>query len=440
LGSIKRWFEDRLGFIDSILKPIPYSAFNFTAWLGALAVISFILQGITGVVISIHYTPTPEHAYKSVMFIRDEVPFGIVLLGIHRYNAYLMIIYAFLHFIRNLIAGAYTRPRELTWLTGMLLGALTLGSGFTGYLLQWSTISKAATTIGLGLIGEIPGFEPLSWHLLSLPDAELLRLFFVLHTMLIPGLLFIWILVKMWLFEVHGILGRNSEERIAWFHPTYSGLMYTLMLVSFHFFIVLLVVGLFPPEYPPEYVPGVEYGLPLPEWYFLWLYQILKIDFVGGGGFLVIFIILIITIAILLFLPLIVREKLTVTKFIALVLLIFIPIFSLWAYLTPGQTISVYDAFMVLVSVVVLALLLHLFSGKILRTLSLIKPTLKLDKRLSTPLYFSMLSLLSAICALMVAMLLPQMITLYCLLSSLSFLSSGLFIRSMHPWRWKEWA
>jgi len=440
LDSIKRWFEDRLGFIVSILKPIPYSAFNFAAWLGALAVISFILQGITGVIISTHYTPTPEHAYKSVMFIRDEVPFGVILLGIHRYNAYLMIIYAFIHFIRNLMVGAYARPRELTWLTGMLLGALTLGSGFTGYLLQWSTISKAATTIGLGLIGEIPGLEPLSWHLLSLPDAELLRLFFVFHTMLIPGLLFILILVKMWLFEVHGILGRNSEEKIAWFYPTYSGLMYVLMLISFHFFIVLLVVGLFPPEYPPEYVPGVEYGLPLPEWYFLWLYQILKIDFVGGGGFLITLILLIITIALLFFLPLIVREKLMVTRFIALTMLILIPIFSFWAYLTPGQTISIYDVLIVLVSVTVLAMLLHLFSEKISRVLSLIRPTLKLDRRSSTSLYFSILSILSAIGALTVATLMPKVITLYCLLSSLSFLFSGLFIQSLHPWRGKQWA
>ena len=124
-----------------VLEPEPFS------WLGALAFTAFLVQGITGALILFHYVPSPEQAYSSIMYVRDVVPYGKVILGLHRYGAYSMIGLAIAHLLRNLIVGGYTKPREITWLIGMVVGLLTLVSGFTGYLLQWSMPTPLLITI-----------------------------------------------------------------------------------------------------------------------------------------------------------------------------------------------------------------------------------------------------------------------------------------------------
>ena len=167
----------------------------------------FLLQGVTGIFLTVYYTPSPDHAYDSIQYIMNEVAFGWLIRGIHHWGATLMVLVVFVHMIRVFVTASYKYPREMTWLFGVGLLLLTLGMGFTGYLLPWNQRSYWATEVGTRIAGSVPFIgDYILRTLRGGPELSALTLqrFFAGHIWIIPALLAAVIGVHVYLVMRHG--------------------------------------------------------------------------------------------------------------------------------------------------------------------------------------------------------------------------------------------
>jgi quinol-cytochrome oxidoreductase complex cytochrome b subunit len=143
-SRILTWLDERLGLksiYDVVLdRKIPKVNWAFT--LGSATLFLVVTQGVTGILLSAYYVPHPEQAYDSIQYIMNDVTFGWLIRGIHHWGATLMVVFVFLHMLRTFFYAAYKYPRELTWITGVFLLLVTLGMGFTGYLLPWHPLDR----------------------------------------------------------------------------------------------------------------------------------------------------------------------------------------------------------------------------------------------------------------------------------------------------------
>jgi quinol-cytochrome oxidoreductase complex cytochrome b subunit len=115
------WFDTRFGFEKTMLKPIPDYTLNPLYWLGIIMIVTFAMQGITGIYMTLYYVPTPEEAYSSTTYIMNTVPLGKFVETLHLYTAYSMILIAFMHLVRNYFGSAHKKPRELMWIIGVVM-------------------------------------------------------------------------------------------------------------------------------------------------------------------------------------------------------------------------------------------------------------------------------------------------------------------------------
>ena len=204
------WLDERLGLIsiyDLVFdRKVPKVNWWFT--LGSASLFLFVLQGITGVFLAVYYVPDPEKAYDSVQYIMDGVAFGWLIRGIHHWGATLMVIFVFVHMLRTFFMGAYKFPREITWLTGVILLLTTLGMGFTGYLLPWNQRAYWATTVGTEIAGTVPLIGDFILRVLrggtDLSAVTLAR-FFAVHIWFLPAIIIALIAVHMYLVIRLGI-------------------------------------------------------------------------------------------------------------------------------------------------------------------------------------------------------------------------------------------
>ena len=120
-----RWFDSRLGLSYPLLRPVPQYSINPFYWLGALTVVAFVIQGITGVIMMLYYVPSPTQAWSSTSFIFQNVSYGRFLETIHLYTAYAMIMLAFMHMMRGYFVSVHKKPREVMWIVGMIMGFVT---------------------------------------------------------------------------------------------------------------------------------------------------------------------------------------------------------------------------------------------------------------------------------------------------------------------------
>ena len=143
------WLDERLGLNDlqKNLLDRPEPKGNWWNTLGSATLFLFILQGATGIFLTVYYTPSPDHAYDSIQYIMNDVAFGWLIRGIHHWGATLMVILVIVHMLRVFITASYKYPREMTWLIGIGLLIATLGMGFTGYLLPWNSARSSALSI-----------------------------------------------------------------------------------------------------------------------------------------------------------------------------------------------------------------------------------------------------------------------------------------------------
>ena len=188
------WLDERLGLTGiyrTVLdRKVPKVNWAFT--LGSATLFLVVLQGVTGVFLTVYYVPHPEQAYDSINYIMNDVPFGWLIRGLHHWGATLMVITIVLHMLRTFFYAAYKYPREITWITGVLLLLVTLGMGFTGYLLPWNQRAYWATTVGTSIAGTVPWVGPIIEQALrggtDLSTLTLTR-FFSAHIWMLPAAL-----------------------------------------------------------------------------------------------------------------------------------------------------------------------------------------------------------------------------------------------------------
>ncbi|MBI3163998.1 MAG: cytochrome b N-terminal domain-containing protein [Anaerolineales bacterium] len=207
--NIYLWLDERIGFNDLYTSLLDRPEPKTTWWntLGSASMFLFVLQGLTGIFLTVYYTPSPDHAYDSINYIMQGVAFGWLIRGIHHWGATLMVLVVFIHMLRVFYTASFKYPRELTWLIGIGLFLTTLGMGFTGYLLPWNQKAYWATTVGTQIAGTAPFLgEFILKALRGGPDLSALTLqrFFSAHIWIIPAILAALIGVHLFLIIKHG--------------------------------------------------------------------------------------------------------------------------------------------------------------------------------------------------------------------------------------------
>ncbi|MCK4975580.1 MAG: cytochrome b N-terminal domain-containing protein [Anaerolineales bacterium] len=215
--KVGNWFDERIGWRqvwESIFKRyIPKVNWLYT--LGSATLCVALIQGVTGILLTIYYVPTPDHAYNSVLFITTQVPAGWLIRGLHHWGASAMVILTVLHMLRVIYYGSYKFPREVTWFTGVILLIVVIGFGFTGYLLPWDQKAFWATTVGTLIAGTPPLVGDFILRVVRGGDelsAVTLARFFGVHVWVLPATLLLLLSMHMYLVIRHGISAVPKRE------------------------------------------------------------------------------------------------------------------------------------------------------------------------------------------------------------------------------------
>ena len=277
-GSRTGWRE----FKEHVLLEPVKGGSRWTAAFGSLLLFTFGLQVVTGVLLTAYYAPSVGTAWQSVKYIQEEAPLGWFVRGMHHWGSSTMVILLLLHLVQVFVWGAYKRPRELTWMTGVLLLGATLGLAFTGYLLPWDQKAYWASKVGLGIVSTIPVIgERAKLLLQGGPDMGNLTLtrFFALHGFVLPGSIIGLVGVHLYLFRLHGVTTtvRESEEVLeSKTEPFWPGQVWKDGVVALGL-LLILTAWVCTHAAPLEGVadPSKAYEA-RPEWYFMFLFQALR--------------------------------------------------------------------------------------------------------------------------------------------------------------------
>jgi len=282
MRTIIDWLEHRTG-IESAVKSFLYEDIPASAgWhqiIGSMAVFFFVIQVFTGALLAFNYAPTPGEAYNSVKYIMTEVTGGPLIRGLHHWGASMMLIIVALHMIQVFIYGAYKKPREATLMVGVTLLLITLAFGLTGYLLPWDNRAYFGTVVTTHIMSGAPIAGPYLLRLLgaqgdSVGNVTFSR-FYALHTVLLPPLTIILIGIHIYLVRKHGVAaapGDNAPKRK--FFPEQVFKDTVGVAIAFIILFLMAVLAKVPLERLAD--PTDTAYIPRPEWYFLFLFQMLK--------------------------------------------------------------------------------------------------------------------------------------------------------------------
>jgi len=216
-NAVLSWLDERIGLTGMITAllhmEIPRSAHTY--YLGGITMFFFIVKGATGILLSLYYQPTPEAAYDSILFIMNELNFGWLVRSVHAWGANLMIVFCILHMLRIIVQGAYKKPREVTWMVGMGLLFITLGFGFTGYLLPWDQRAYWATTVGTEIAAAVPFIGRNILEFLrggADVSARTLSRFLGVHMLIMPASLIAFLTLHIIIIHKQGLADPKSRE------------------------------------------------------------------------------------------------------------------------------------------------------------------------------------------------------------------------------------
>jgi len=248
---------------------------------GSVLMYLFVQQVVLGILLACYYSPSATDAWASTAYLNDQVTAGWFLRGLHHHGSSAMVIVTVLHFLQVTIAGAYRRPRELNWLTGLLMGALVLGFALTGYLLPWDQKGYWATQVATSIMGSMPAGD-VQQRLLqggSQYGNFTITRFFALHVFVLPLALGGLLGAHLGLFRKHGVTPpvmpkAELDRRSVMFWPTQ--LFYDLVAMALT--ASLLVFATFSTHGAELFAPAQPASnfVARPEWYFLFLFQLLK--------------------------------------------------------------------------------------------------------------------------------------------------------------------
>lgn len=297
------WFEERLGlkkpFGWFLNRAVPHGV-NWWYVLGSATLVVFIIQAATGIFLMFNYSPSPDHAYDAVQYIMVQIPFGSLIRSIHFYAASAMVILVVLHLLRVFFMAAYKYPRELTWIIGVFLLLLTMGSSFTGYLLPWDQRAYWATNVASGIAGQIPFIGTWIQTVLiggNQIGALTLTRFFTFHVAVLPILIGLFIGFHIFLVIRQGISGPTTcikaepapgQDRQKVYEEQYEACkkggesffpdtmardsIFALIVVG----VIIALAVLFPHTSEAPADPTSTNYNPRPEWYFLFFFEFLK--------------------------------------------------------------------------------------------------------------------------------------------------------------------
>jgi quinol-cytochrome oxidoreductase complex cytochrome b subunit len=283
--TIKNWLDERLS-ISSLAraaqkKEVPLHRQSIWYYFGGMTLFLFVVQVVTGILLLLYYRPSAENAFESVQFILTEVKFGWLIRSIHSWSANLMILTLFIHMFSVYFMRAYNRPREVTWVSGVVLLLICIFFGFSGYLLPWNTVSFFATKVGTDIAGVVPFVGKTMLRFLRGGDevtgATLTR-FFGFHVAVLPAMATVFLGIHVLLVQLHGMHVPHRYEqnhRRMKFFPNF--LMRDLIGWILAIGVLAALAALFPWELGVKadaFAPAPA-GIK-PEWYFLFMFQTLK--------------------------------------------------------------------------------------------------------------------------------------------------------------------
>jgi quinol-cytochrome oxidoreductase complex cytochrome b subunit len=285
--AVLDWVEDRIE-LDSVRefirkKTVPKHGHSVWYYFGGVTLFLFIVQVISGILLLFYYRPGADTAFESIRFLMTKVEFGWLMRSVHSWAANLMVLAAAIHMFSVYLTKAYRKPREMTWISGMLLFFLALGFGFSGYLLPWNELAFFATKVGTDIAGSVPLVGgPMLELLRGGPDVggATLSRFFGFHVALFPALFTVLLVIHLLLVQKQGMslpIGaeQHGEQKTMPFFPNFVLRDLLLWLIVLNILAVLAVF--FPWELGVKADPfaAAPAGI-LPEWYFLFMFQILK--------------------------------------------------------------------------------------------------------------------------------------------------------------------
>jgi len=294
MKSVLNWIDQRTGVISAIdyflEEDIPASA-GWHQVFGSVSLFAFLLQVVTGLLMAVNYAPTPGEAWQSLRYIVTEVTAGAIIHGLHHWGASAMIVVVAIHMAQVFLWGAYKKPRETTWIVGVLLFLLTLAFGLSGYLLPWDNRAYSATMVTTRITASAPG-GALLLRLLGTDGSSIGRVtfarFYAAHVTLLPLITGLLILFHLILVRRHGVApapGDESKPKKKFFPE--QVFKDTVAIFLWCVGVALMVAFV---HVPLGHVadPTDTSFTPRPEWYFLFLFQFLKLfqgpvgDFIGS--------------------------------------------------------------------------------------------------------------------------------------------------------------
>jgi cytochrome b6 len=287
LQNFYAWLDERVKISDLVQfmgkKYVPVHRHSVWYYFGGVALFLFIIQVTTGILLLLYYKGSEQLAFESIQFIMSKVQFGWLVRSIHSWAANLFILAAVIHMFSVYFERSYRNPREITWLTGMLMLFLGLGFGFSGYLLPWNELAFFATKVGTDIAGVIPVVgKPLMIFLRGGEDVTgaTLSRFFGFHVALFPGIFTALLVVHLLLVQRQGMseplgLEEEKERKTMPFFPNFMLRDVLLWLIVLNVLAILAVF--FPWELGRKADPFASAPAGIrPEWYFLFMFQSLK--------------------------------------------------------------------------------------------------------------------------------------------------------------------
>lgn len=276
------WLDSRTGFRSLLSHALDEPLPPGTGWAfttGSVVALLIGCQILTGLGLTMYYVPSPSLAYDSLRYLMSEVPLGALMRGLHFWGASFVVVAAGVHLLRVFLFGAYKAPREMTWITGVVMLLLILGFSLSGYLLPWDQKAYWATTVTISVAESSPVIGPYLANVLrggSELGALTLGRWFTAHVFLLPGALIVFLVAHILLMRKHGISGPitpQAGEPIPFF--PYHVIKDTVMMAAV--FAALFTAALLFPAHLDEIAnPADANYVPRPEWYFLSLFQLLK--------------------------------------------------------------------------------------------------------------------------------------------------------------------
>lgn len=288
------WLDDRLPVAATreffTHKTVPAHRYSVFYYLGGMTLFFFLVQVATGILLMLYYRPSAGEAFESVEFIMTTVSYGWLIRSVHAWSANLMVFSAFLHLTTVYLTKAYRRPRELTWITGCLLFFLVLAFGFSGYLLPWNQLAFFATKVGTSIAGSLPVLG--EWSMRFLRGGErvsggTLSRFYGWHVAILPAIATLLLGVHLVLVQIQGMSvppGREEQaagRRPMRFFPDFA--LRDLFAWTLALGVLAAMAALFPWDLGEKADPFAPAARDIrPEWYFVFLFETLKL--VPGGS------------------------------------------------------------------------------------------------------------------------------------------------------------